>query len=74
MQRLLLSGIAAFWIVAIAIIAIQNATPISVQFLGFQSVPLPLGLLLAFCAAGGMVVTALLIFVLGKGKKALGKR
>ncbi|MEM8603844.1 MAG: hypothetical protein AAGE59_08370 [Cyanobacteria bacterium P01_F01_bin.86] len=66
MQKLLLVPISAIWIVAIAILAVQNATPISVQFLMFRSVELPIGVLLSFCVAGGMLVTALILALLGR--------
>ncbi len=55
------SLILALWISITAIIAIQNATPVSLQFLGARSVEIPLGLVLAFSAAIGMVGTALAI-------------
>lgn len=58
---LLLSAILAFWIVAIAILSVQNAfivTPdgaslASLKFLGRQSPPLPFGVVLAAAAAIG---------------------
>ncbi len=45
----------ALWVGAIAILAIQNYTPISLQFLAFPLINLPVGILLAFCAMAGMV-------------------
>lgn len=44
-----------------ALIAIQNATPVVFQFLTVQSVAIPLGLVLAFSASLGMVGAALAI-------------
>ncbi|MFE4107502.1 DUF1049 domain-containing protein [Almyronema epifaneia] len=61
MIRLLTAVILAVWISAIAIIAAQNGTPVSLQFLALRSVELPLGIALAFCVAGGLVATALLL-------------
>ncbi|MFB2768042.1 DUF1049 domain-containing protein [Pelatocladus sp. BLCC-F211] len=52
--------ILVFWIMAVALLSVQNATPISLKFLSFQSIQLPVGLLLAFCAAVGMVGMGLL--------------
>ena len=49
----------AGWVVAIAIISVQNATPVSLRFLTFQSIQLPVGLVLAFSAALGMLAMAL---------------
>jgi hypothetical protein len=46
-------------------IAVQNATPVSIRFITLQSIEIPFGVLLAFCAAGGMVGAALLLVLLG---------
>lgn len=59
MARFLTSLILAAWVSGIALIAIQNATPVSLQFLGVRSVEIPIGLVLAFSAAIGMVGTSL---------------
>lgn len=69
MQRLLLVLIPALWIVAIAILSVQNATPIAIQFLTFRSIEIPFGVALSFCIAGGMVATALLLVLLGRTKR-----
>ncbi len=61
MQRWILIGIPALWVLAIAIIAVQNATPIALQFLTFQSVALPFGVILSFGVVVGMLGTALLL-------------
>ncbi len=58
--NLVLSIIVALWIMAIAIISVQNATPVSLRFLTFKSIQIPFGLLLAFCVAVGMIVASLL--------------
>ncbi|MGF1537744.1 MAG: DUF1049 domain-containing protein [Elainellaceae cyanobacterium] len=58
---LVLSGILAFWMVAIAILSVQNAfiavpdgpTLVSLRFLGRSSPPLPFGVVLAAAAATG---------------------
>lgn len=65
MQKLLLVIILAVWIVAIAIVSVQNATPVAIQFFGLESVELPFGVVLSFCVAGGMLVTAVLLSLLG---------
>jgi uncharacterized integral membrane protein len=51
----IVSSLAALWIAAIAILSVQNATAVSLQFLAFRSVPMPIGVVLAFSAALGMV-------------------
>ncbi len=50
----------ALWVVAIALLSVQNATPVSLRFLGFQSIQIPFGLFLALCAGIGMIAMALL--------------
>ena len=50
---LLNTTILSFWILAIAIFSIQNIQDVSVKFLTFESITLPIGILLAFCASIG---------------------
>jgi Na+/H+-dicarboxylate symporter len=50
--------IIAVWVVAIALISVQNATPVSLQFLGFRSIQIPFGLMLAFSVAIGLLSVA----------------
>ena len=52
--------IIAVWVVAIALISVQNATPVSLKFLVFQSIQIPFGLMLAFSVAVGLLGTAVL--------------
>jgi uncharacterized integral membrane protein len=61
MTRFLTSLILAFWVSAIALIAIQNATPVSLQFLTLRTIEIPLGLVMAFSASLGMVGTAVAV-------------
>jgi uncharacterized integral membrane protein len=56
---LLISLIAATWVGAIAILSVQNFTPITLSLLAFQSVEIPLGLVLAFSVGVGMVGMAI---------------
>lgn len=58
---LLTSVAIVFWIIAIAIISVQNATPITLKFLTFESISIPVGLLLAFCICLGIMGMALLL-------------
>ncbi|VXD23255.1 lipopolysaccharide assembly protein LapA domain-containing protein [Planktothrix paucivesiculata] len=53
------SFILAFWMSAIAILAIQNATPITLRFLFLESVQLPVGVILAFSVSLGVLGGAL---------------
>ena len=54
------SVILAMGIGAIAIFSIQNIKPVSVQFLMFESIQFPVGVLLAFCAGIGVILGSLL--------------
>ncbi|MEA5515136.1 LapA family protein [Nodularia sp. UHCC 0506] len=55
-----ISLVVAIWVVAIAIISVQNATPVSLRFLTFQTIQIPVGLVLAFSAGVGLIGMALL--------------
>lgn len=68
MVRLLTALILAFWVCAIALVAAQNGTRVSLQLLGMQTIAIPLGLMLAFSAAIGMVGAALLLPLLRSGQ------
>jgi uncharacterized integral membrane protein len=57
---LLTAIVVAFWIVAIAIFSVQNAQPVSLKFLAFESIQIPVGLVLAFSAGVGIIGMALL--------------
>lgn len=52
--------IVASWVSAIAIISVQNATPVTLHFLVWRSIPIPFGVALAFSVTGGAVAMALL--------------
>jgi len=60
LANFLILVIIAVWVVAIALISVQNATPVSLRFLGFQSIQIPFGLMLAFSVAVGLLGTAVL--------------
>jgi uncharacterized membrane protein YciS (DUF1049 family) len=65
--------IIAVWVVAIALISVQNATPVSLKFLVFQSIQIPFGLMLAFSVALGLLATAVLqpLWELGKSQSGI---
>lgn len=46
---------------AIAILSVQNATQIPLKFFNQQSIPLPIGLILAFSFSIGAIVAAILL-------------
>jgi lipopolysaccharide assembly protein A len=43
-----------------ALIAVQNATPVALEFFGVKTVPIPFGLMLTFATVLGMVGTIVL--------------
>ena len=58
--NLLSSLILATLVVAIAIFSIQNIQDVSVKFLNFESITVPVGILLAFCSGVGMILGGLI--------------
>jgi lipopolysaccharide assembly protein A len=46
----------ASWVIAIAIFSIQNIQGVSLQFLMFESITVPVGVLLAFFSGIGMIL------------------
>ncbi|MBD2296163.1 DUF1049 domain-containing protein [Anabaena sphaerica FACHB-251] len=65
--NLFISIVIAGWVLAIALISVQNATPVSLRFLVFQSIQIPFGLVLAFWVAVGLVSVAVLQPLWGLG-------
>ncbi|MEB3336307.1 MAG: LapA family protein [Leptolyngbyaceae bacterium] len=55
MANLLTSLILAAWVSAIAILSVQNAAPVSLKFLVWQSIQMPVGVALAFSAGVGIL-------------------
>jgi uncharacterized integral membrane protein len=45
---------------AIAVFAVQNITPVSLRLFVFESIQLPVGILLAFCIGFGLILGAFL--------------
>lgn len=58
--NLLISLILAGWMLAIALISVQNATPVSLRFLSFQSIQIPMGLVLALSVSLGLITVPIL--------------
>ena len=61
---LLISLIAAMGVGAIAILSVQNFTPVTLSLFAFQSVEIPLGLVLAFSVGIGLVGMAIVQLML----------
>ena len=58
--NLLISCIVSFWLALIAVFSIQNITDVSLKFVVFESIKLPVGVLLSFSAGGGMLLGGML--------------
>ena len=58
------SLILAIWVGAIAIFSIQNIQLVSVKFFVWQSIQIPVGVLLAICAGVGIILGSLLPLLL----------
>ena len=54
-----LSLLLSLWMVAVAILSVQNATAVTIQFFAWQSVDMPVGIVLAFSFALGVIMVAL---------------
>jgi uncharacterized integral membrane protein len=53
--NLFASLVVAIALAAIAILSVQNATPVSLKLLVFQSIQIPVGVVLAFSAGVGLL-------------------
>ncbi|MGK7946215.1 MAG: LapA family protein [Microcystaceae cyanobacterium] len=60
LTQLLNAMFIAIWISAIAIFSIQNVQGVSLKFLNWSMIQLPVGVLLAFCVGIGFILSALL--------------
>ena len=69
MVKLLVALIPALLIVVVAVISIQNATPVAINFLSGRSVALPVGIWVSFAIASGMALSAILMTFFGKKTK-----
>jgi uncharacterized integral membrane protein len=72
-MTLLFGLLISVWIALAAIFSVQNARLVSLQFLGLQSIQMPLGILLAFAVLAG-IWTALLLRPLWRWTRPKAKR
>lgn len=56
---ILINLLLAIWIGAIALVSVQNATPVALKFIMFESIQIPVGVILAFCAILGLILGSL---------------
>lgn len=67
LASLFTSTVVAVWIVAIAILAMQNASSVRLKFLRYETIDLPVGFVLAVSVGVGIVATALIQPLWGLG-------
>jgi uncharacterized integral membrane protein len=60
MIAVLIALLISAWMGAIALLSVQNATPVTLRFLWFQSVELPMGIVLAGAAIAGLMLMVLI--------------
>ncbi len=66
LANVLISIILAAWIVLIAVFSIQNVADVSPRFLAWESVTMPVGVVLTFCVATGTILGAIVpLFFMG---------
>jgi lipopolysaccharide assembly protein A len=66
---LLNSLLLAVWVVGIAIFSIQNIQAVSLKFLMFESITVPVGVLLAFFSSIGMILGCFIPLLLARKAK-----
>jgi lipopolysaccharide assembly protein A len=64
--NLLSSLILALWIVLISVMSIQNVADVTLHFLSFESIKIPVGVVMALSLSVGIIVQPLLISILSK--------
>jgi len=64
--NLLSSILIAFWIVLFAVLSIQNIADVTLHFLVFESIKIPVGVVMALSVAAGILVQPFLISFLRK--------
>ena len=69
LNRLFASTILAVLVTFFSIFSIQNITPVSLKFLVFESISLPLGILLALSTGVGLIFGAIIPLLLIKKTK-----
>ena len=68
------SFLLAGWIITMSVFSIQNINPVVLRFLQFQSIKLPVGVLLSFCVGVGLMLGSLLPLLLPKSKKSRSRQ
>jgi lipopolysaccharide assembly protein A len=76
LTNLIVSLVVSAWIGIVSVFSIQNVTEISLKFLTFESIKLPVGVLLSFCLGFGTILGSIapLLWQKPKSKNSKGKR
>lgn len=69
-KQIIISLIVGFWLIAMAIFSIQNIQLVSLKFFIFESIKIPMGILLTVALAGGFFCGSI-IPILFKNNKSL---
>jgi uncharacterized integral membrane protein len=59
LSNVIISVIIAGWMITLSVFSIQNITEVSLKVLIFESIKLPVGVLLSFCVGGGLILGAI---------------
>jgi uncharacterized integral membrane protein len=57
---LLINLLLAIWVGVIALISVQNATPVALKFIVFESIQMPVGVVLGLSAILGILLGSLI--------------
>jgi len=69
LANLAIATLVAAWLVTVAVLAIQNVRPVSLQFFGWSSIQVPFGVLLAAGVGLGCVLGTLAPLLLPRRRR-----
>ncbi len=64
--NLLSSLVIALWVVLMSVMSIQNVADVTLHFLSFESIKIPVGVVMSLSLAVGIIAQPLLISVLSR--------
>ncbi len=70
LTSLITATLMAGWMSTIAVFSIQNITAVSLKLGTFESIQLPVGVLLSLCVSGGIIVGAVIPPLWANSKKS----
>lgn len=72
--NLITSLLIAGWIATMSVFSIQNITPYTLKFLQFESIKIPIGVLLSISVGGGFILGAFVPLFFKSSNKSSRKR